>query len=149
MVATGTGVKRVCGQRLVSRDGADLGDIDAIGLDPATKTIIVAEAKDIELARTPAELANEAEDLLTGDKSAVHKLGRRAAWVQEHAALVLRHFDIGTDATGWHVVPVIVTSRRLISPHVLEGCIPVITRDELPSWASRQRSRQRSARQRR
>jgi hypothetical protein len=145
----GTGVKRICAQRLLSTDGADLGDIDAIALDPATKTIIVAEAKDFELARTPAELANEAEDLLTGDKSAVRKLGRRAAWVQSHVALALRHFGVAATETGWHVVPVIVTSRHLISPRVLEVSVPVVARADLPSWASQQGSRQRRRPQRR
>ena len=69
MPVTGTAVKRICGRRLLSAAGADLGDIDAIALDPASKTIIVAEAKDFELARTPAGLANEAEDLLTATRA--------------------------------------------------------------------------------
>jgi hypothetical protein len=54
----------------------------------------VAEAKDFELARTPTELANEAEGLLTGNKSAVRKLSRRTVWVEGHLGLVLRHFSI-------------------------------------------------------
>src|ERR1017187_659351 len=143
MPVTGAGVKRVCGKRLLSADGADLGDIDAIALDPASKTIIVAEAKDFELARTPAELANEAEDLLTGDKSAARKLGRRAAWVQSHLALVLRHFNVGVSTAGWRVLPVIVTSRALISPRVLEAGVPVVARADLPSWADLQKKLQR------
>lgn len=149
MPATGTGLKRICGQRLLSPDGADLGDIDAIALDPSSRTIIVAEAKDFELARTPSELANEADDLLIGDKSAVRKLSRRASWVQGHTALVLRHFGIGTDPDGWHVAPVIVTSRRLLSPRVLQGPVPVVTREELSAWAQRQRSHQHRRRRRR
>ncbi len=126
MPVTGTSVKRIDGRRLLSPDGADLGDIDAVALDPASRTIIVAEAKDFELARTPAQLANEAEHLLAGDKSAVSKLSRRATWVQSHLALVLRHFGVGVNATGWRVLPVVVTSRRLVSPRVLEA-----------SWVSR------------
>jgi hypothetical protein len=149
MPVTATGLKRISGQRLLSPEGADLGDIDAIALDPGSRTIIVAEAKDFELARTPSELANEADDLLTGEKSAVYKLSRRTSWVQGHTALVLRHFGIGTDPAGWHVAPVIVTSRRLLSPHVLQGPIPVVTREELPVWTQRQRNRPQRRRGRR
>jgi hypothetical protein len=146
MPVTGTGVKRISGQRLLSPDGADLGDIDAIALDPASKTIIVAEAKDFEVARIPAELANEAEHLLIGDKSAVRKLSRRAAWVESHLGLVLRHFSVAATATGWRVVPVIATSRSLVSPNVLEASVPVVTRADLPSWASQQKSLRRRRR---
>ena len=127
-------------------DGADLGDIDAIALDPASRTIIVAEAKDFELARTPAELANEAEHLLAGDKSAVSRLSRRATWVQSHLSLVLRHFGVGVNATGWRVLPVVVTSRRLVSPRVLEASVPVRARADLSMWVSQQRSQQRRRR---
>jgi hypothetical protein len=148
MPVTSAAVKRICGQRLLSADGADLGDIDAIALDAASKIIIVAEAKDFELARTPAELANEAEDLLTGDKSAVLKLGRRADWVRSHLTLVLRHFSVAGTGAGWRVLPVIVTSRSLLSPRVLEASAPVVARADLPAWVGEQRSPQRRRRQR-
>jgi hypothetical protein len=77
---TGSAIKRICGQRLLSASGADLGDIDAIALEPSSKTIVVAEAKDFELARTPAELANEAEDLLTSIPGQVIELRFPGAW---------------------------------------------------------------------
>ena len=109
----------------------------------------MAEAKDFELARTPAELANEAEHLLAGDKSAVSKLSRRATWVQSHLSLVLRHFGVGVNATGWRVLPVVVTSRRLVSPRVLEASVPVRARADLSMWVSQQRSQQRQRRQHR
>ena len=73
---TGHSIKRVQGQRLISTKGKDLGDIDAIGIDPQRRVIVIAEAKDFEQARTPAELANEADDLLTGNDSAVAKFSR-------------------------------------------------------------------------
>lgn len=145
---TGTGVKRICGQRLLSTDGADLGDIDAIALDPAARIVIVAEAKDFELARTPAELSNEAEHLLVGEKSAVSKLSRRTAWVQSHLALVLRHFGVEVDTTGWRVLHVVVTSRPLVSPHVLNTSVPVKASADLLSWASKERSQGRPKRRR-
>jgi len=145
MPVTASAVKQVDGRRLLS-GGADLSDIDAIALDPASKIIIVAEAKDFELARTPAELANEAEDLLTGSKSAVYKLGRRAEWVRGNLAPVLRHFGAGSDAAGWRVLPVIVTSRNLLSPRVLQVGIPVLTLADLPPWVRQARTRRRRGR---
>jgi hypothetical protein len=141
MPVTASAVKQVNGRRLLT-DGADLGDIDAVAIDPASKIIIVAEAKDFELARTPAELANEAEDLLTGDKSAVYKLGRRAEWVRRNLSPVLRHFGAGSDTAGWRVLPVIVTSRNLLSPRVLQAGIPVLTIADLSPWVRRERTRQ-------
>jgi len=139
MPITASGAKKIEGRRLLSRDGDDLGDIDAIALDPASKLIIVAEAKDFELARTPAELANERKDLLTGDKSAAYKLGRRADWIRNHLAVTLRHFNAGTDNGGWRVLPVIITSRNLLSPRVIPGDTPVLTLADLPAWVSKQK----------
>lgn len=34
----------------------------------------------------------------------------------------------------WTVVPVVVTSRRLVSPAMYTGAIPVIAIDDLPNW---------------
>ena len=143
MPITDSAVKHIGGRRLVSSTGADLGDIDAIALDPVTKVIIVAEAKDFELARTPAELANEAEDLLAGNKSAVYKLGRRAEWIRGNLARVLRHFGAGADTSAWRVLPVVVTSRNLLSPRVLQTEISVVGIADLPSWVSQHRTPRR------
>ena len=84
--------------------------------------------------RTPAELANEAEDLLTGNKSAVYKLGRRAEWIRGNLARVLRHFGAGADTAAWRLLPVVVTSRNLLSPRVVQPEIPVVRIADLPSW---------------
>lgn len=148
MPITAATVKRICGRRLLSTDGADLGDIDAIALNPASKTIIVAEAKDFELARTPAEVANEAEELLTGDNSAACKHSRRADWVRGNLTLVLRHFGAEGNAAGWQVLPVIVTSRNLLSPRVIQTQIPVIALADLPSWTGQQNGLRRRRRKR-
>ena len=137
MPVTAASVKRIAGHRLVSGSGADLGDIDAIALDPARKILIVAEAKDFELARTPAELSNEATDLVTGDKSAAAKLARRTDWVRGNMALVLRHLEVSGSQAGWRILPVIVTSRNLISPRVIEASIPVVALTELPAWVAK------------
>ncbi len=131
---TASGVSKVVGKKLKSAEGHDLGDIDALGISPAKKLIIVAEAKDFELARNPTELANEADDLLRGEKSAMRKLGRRAQWITDNLARILSHFDVNGNAAGWTVLPVIVTSRDLVSPRVLASTIPVIPAETLKAW---------------
>jgi hypothetical protein len=130
-------VRRFGGKRLLARDGADLGDIDAIGASVRTRTIVVVEAKDFETARTPAELANEADDLVRGGKSAVVRLLARADWVREHAGAVLAHLGVGGVASGWRVVPVVVVSRSLLSPRILDAEVPIVHADDLISWCRR------------
>lgn len=130
------GLKSVGGHRLVSTDGHDLGDLDGLAVDPARKLILTAEAKDFELARTPVELAAETIDLVTGSKSAAFKLDRRTAWVRQNVDKVFKHFDIQAAPDGWTVTPVIVTSRNLVSPRVVQSSITVRCIDDLQSWAS-------------
>ncbi|GAA2687702.1 hypothetical protein GCM10010412_075910 [Nonomuraea recticatena] len=60
----------------MSPQGDDLGDIDAIGINLGRRMIFIVEAKDFEMARNPSELANEADALLRGDKSAAFKIAR-------------------------------------------------------------------------
>lgn len=147
---TANGVSKIAGGKLLSRDGHDLGDIDALGVNAASKLIVVAEAKDFEVARNPAELANEADALLRGDKSALHKLSRRAQWVRDHLASTLSHLGVNDGSERWAVAPVIVTSRDLISPRVLPSDIQVVPLEMLEGWVSRELARtRRSARRRR
>ncbi|MGH3322232.1 MAG: hypothetical protein ACRDN9_19080 [Streptosporangiaceae bacterium] len=144
---TAKGVRRIAGRRLVS-DGDDLGDIDALGVNPSSKVVVIAEAKDFERARTPVELANEAKDLLTGPKSAVAKLARRADWVRTRLPLVLRHFDVEANPGAWRVLPVVVTSRTLVSPLVLNAPLPVVSINDLPAWLQRELQRRQRRRRR-
>lgn len=146
---TASGVSRIAGLRLLSRDGQDLGDIDAVGVHQPNKVILVAEAKDFELARNPAELSNEAKDLLQGQKSALFKLARRAHWVREHLTQTLKHLRINENPAGWTVVPIIVTSRDLISPRVLPADVPVVPIDAFESWVASEVGRHRRGRGRR
>jgi hypothetical protein len=126
------GLSKICGSRLQSSAGDDLGDIDALGIRRDKRLILVGEAKDFELARTPRELAHEVDHLLEGERSALRKLTARAGWVRGNLARVLKHFELEDDLAGWSIVPVIVTSRNLISPHFFSSKVPVIPIDEAP-----------------
>lgn len=79
--------------------------------------------------------------LLVGEKSAVYKLSRRADWVHRHVPLALRHFGLPDDPNAWRVLAVVVTSRNLLSPHVLQTNIPVLALPDLPRWVSEQAPR--------
>jgi hypothetical protein len=131
-------LKRVDGLKLVSEAGEDLGDIDAIGLSQSARLIVVAEAKDFEMSRTPVELANEAEALLEGDKSAAYKVQRRANWVERHLDAAVRELT-GKAANGrWRVVPVIVASRDLLTPRVATNAsVAVVPIDALSEWVQK------------
>ncbi|WP_370965216.1 hypothetical protein [Amycolatopsis sp. cg9] len=126
------GVTKVGSKRITSKSGEDLGDIDVLAFDKKKRIIFAVEAKDFEIARNATELANEADDLVRGEKSALKKHQRRSAWLQEHVSLVLSTF--GLAGTGWKIVPLIVTSRDLITPRVLETPVPIVNFDSLEAW---------------
>lgn len=131
-----TGLAKIHGRRLKGPSQEDLGDIDAIGLDPRARIIVIAEAKDFELSRNPVELANEVNDLLVGAKSAAFKLGRRVNWVRSNLSEVMLHFGLGGSPNGWQVFGCIVTSQPLLSPLLVECDWPVCPVQELPRWVA-------------
>ncbi|MEU7011884.1 hypothetical protein [Streptomyces sp. NPDC046332] len=135
---TAHSVSKIAGRRLMSPQGHDLGDIDALGINREAKKIFVVEAKDFEMARNPFELANEADALFRGDKSATFKIERRAQWIRTHLPLTLSHFGIDSPLRGWSVIPVVVTSRDLMAAHVLLADVPVLDIYHLTSWVRRE-----------
>ncbi|MGW5638522.1 hypothetical protein [Streptomyces sp. NPDC003832] len=138
---TAHGVGKIAGRRLTSPEGHDLGDIDALGINPKQKTIFVVEAKDFEMARNPSELANEADALLRGAKSAAFKVARRAQWIRTHLAHTLKQFADGADTHGWSVVPVVVTSRDLMTSRVLTSDVSAMSIHQLTAWAAAHKPR--------
>jgi len=130
---TRRGADKFSGKRMISELG-DLGDIDALGLDPSRKILVLVEAKDFELARTPVELSSEVDALLIGPKSAAAKIGRRRDWILSNLGLVLREFELPLES-GWSVHPVIVTSRKLVGPRVVDSDVRAISIDALGEWA--------------
>ncbi|MFF3547155.1 hypothetical protein ACFYXD_35620 [Streptomyces platensis] len=139
---------KIAGRRLMSPQGDDLGDIDAMGIKPQQKMIFIVEAKDFEMARNPSELANEADALLRGDKSAAFKIARRAQWIRTHLAPTLNQFTNSADTRGWTVAPVVVTSRDLMTSRVLTSDVPVMTPRQLTAWVAAQTSHGKRTRRR-
>ena len=133
-MTTRVSVKKVGKQRIVDSAGKDLGDIDVLAVDTDTRSIIAVEAKDFEVARTPAEIANELEKLFSGRKEkkpTIELHGRRIDWLRQHIDEAILSLKLEGDPADWRVVGVIVTSDPLITPLVRSSPIPVIPLEDL------------------
>lgn len=131
---TRVSVKKAGKSRIVDSAGKDLGDIDVLAVHPETRSIVAVEAKDFEVARTPAEIANELEKLFSGrrnKKSTIELHGRRIDWLRQHINEVLMSLGEDGDAADWQVVGVVVTSDALLTPLVRSSPIPVIPFEDL------------------
>lgn len=133
---TDSGVKKISGERLAGDNGEDLGDIDAIAYNPAKNILIVAEAKDLEMALTPFELSNEVEALMTGKRNAVSRVSVRSSWVRANVDLALKHLKAPSPPHAPTVQPVVVTSRTLIASKVVSASVPIVAIEELPTWVA-------------
>lgn len=148
-------VKKFGKKRVADPHGNDIGDIDVFAFHNASKTIVAVEAKDFEVARTPVEIANEAEKLFTGKngkRSTVELHSRRIDWLRDNIDIVAA--DLGLPAsTGVKVLGAVVTSEPLIMPLVTESPFPVVPIDDLTTESvgvdvGRQRSGRRHRRRR-
>jgi len=128
-MTTRLSVNKIGQQRITDSKGQDLGDVDVLAAHRPTRSIVAVEAKDFEIARTPAEIAGEFEKLFKGKrgkKSTVELHSRRLDWLREHLAEVARSFGEDPDDGPWHVVGSIVTSDPLVTPLVESSPLPVI-----------------------
>ncbi|GIG24650.1 hypothetical protein Cde04nite_08940 [Cellulomonas denverensis] len=135
---------------MVGPDGNDIGDIDVFAFHEASNAVVAVEAKDFEVARTPAEIANEVAKLFTGKdgkRSTVELHSRRIDWLRDNIAIVAADLGLSPD-TKIKVLGAVVTSEPLIMPLVTKSPFPVVAIDDLTSEAvgvdgARQRSRRR------
>lgn len=111
-------------------DGENLGDIDVLAATPSG-VLVAVEAKDLETARTPAELAREVRALSTGPKAATARLARRV----EHLSANVR--DVEDSLCLEHVarrrvVPLVVTNAPLLGSLLSDSPVPIVALAELP-----------------
>jgi len=133
-MTTRMSVNKIGKRRIVDSAGNDLGDIDVLAAHPETRSIIAIEAKDFEVARTPAEIANELEKLFSGKKgkkSTVELHSRRIDWLRQHLNEVVLSLNENDDTAPWQVIGAVVTSDPLITPLVSSSTLPVIPLDDL------------------
>lgn len=133
-MVTRTSVTKIGGRRLVDHQGKDIGDVDVLALHPESRSLLAIEAKDFELARTPAELANELEKLFTGKsgkKATVELHDRRLAWLRDHLDEVIAELGLAPSGPSWKVLGAIVTSEPLVTPLMSRSHIPVVPLENL------------------
>ena len=129
-----TNVEKVKGQRVTRPNGTDpAGDLDILAADPKRKVLHVREAKDLEGARTPAELSNELEGNFSvgGEKrSAADRHLERIAWVEGHLDQVLEHLGIDPDPE-WRVAGGFIVDIEVLSPYIADCPLPITPIDRL------------------
>jgi len=145
-------VKKIGKNVIADAAGNELGDIDILAVHPRTRSIIAIEAKDFEIARTPAEIANELGKLFLGKKnkkSTVELHSRRIDWLRMNVHEVVPALGHGNDGSGWQVVGAVVTSDPLLTPLVQASPFPVIPFDDLELDSLNLSSRGRTRRSKR
>ena len=122
-------VKRLADAAIVDEKGDALGDIDVLVADPQQRRLIAVEAKALGVAMNFDEVADEMAAIFGTDSAVVSKHLERCAWLEKNRNAAAA--EIGVDVENWHVVPLIVTDRPLISPYLAAGPIPVISYNDL------------------
>jgi hypothetical protein len=133
-MTTRVSVNKIGKHRIVDSVGNDLGDIDVLAAHPESRSILAVEAKDFEIARTPAEIANELEKLFLGKKgkkSTIELHSKRIDWLREHLDEVALSIGANGGSAPWRVIGSVVTSDPLITPLVSSSALSVIPFDDL------------------
>ncbi|KKL20022.1 hypothetical protein LCGC14_2459620, partial [marine sediment metagenome] len=126
-------VRKLNGKRLSRENGEDIGDIDVLAVSVPAKVIFPIEAKCFSLAKTPAEVGRERDELFGEMTTSSGKIGRhleRVAWLHSNIRDVLREFELPDDE-GWVIEPFIVLDVDLISVHLSSSLINIATRESL------------------
>jgi len=106
------------------------GDTDVLAADTRKRRLLLLECKDLAVARTPHEMANELEALFVGEDSALAKHGRRVAWFETNLSAVLDWLGV-EDRGRWRVEGLIVVDQELFTPFVQESPMSVIPLNSL------------------
>jgi hypothetical protein len=120
-------IRRIGGAR-IAQHGKDLGDVDVLVVNPCRRRVLVIECKDLSVARNPYEMANELQKLFVNTERppTVVRHERRADWVRDNLTLVLEHYGVNPKGK-WRVEPVLVVSEEMLTPHIYNPPMPVIS----------------------
>ena len=125
------------GEKLQRSPDQDLGDIDVLVAVPNSKELVAIEAKDIAMALTPSELADElATHFQTADDArrpaAMDRHKERLEWLRQHLEGVLSEFSLDPgEISDWTVDGLFVTDDPVPSAYVIRPELPVISYREL------------------
>lgn len=125
-------VERV-GNLLLASTSGPLGDVDVLVVDQRRRRVIPIECKDLAVARTPHEMANEITNLFLGQgrrKSYIEKHQNRVKWIQDNIVEVLKWLEIPAESK-WKVEPIIVVNQELFTPFLKNSSIRVLSYNEL------------------
>ncbi|RYE39986.1 MAG: hypothetical protein EOP24_42490 [Hyphomicrobiales bacterium] len=122
-------VKRIGDHDLGNVDGLDLGDIDLVGYHSPSRSLLLIEAKALEIARTPTELRNEIANILEGDDSAVTRLNGRYEWAQRNIDAIRNEFALPTGKIT--LKPMIVVDDDLVTRQFEDVAFPIVPLDRL------------------
>ena len=138
-----TEVERIAGLRLLRASGQPIGDVDVLVADQYHHIVWAIEAKNLAVARTPAELSNEIADVLKssdGRSASAEIHMERVEWLKQHRKELLADLGLTDRRAGrWQVRPLIVTDGELLSSHLVKVLIPVISLRRLSVCASTSR----------
>lgn len=139
-LTTRTGVFKI-GSSPLTRTLADgrtepIGDIDVLAADFPQRRLLLLECKDLEGARTPAELKNEIDYTFAQGQAKKSKLEihlERIAWISQHLVAVIEWLGGDADAADdWTVDGRLITDIEVLAPHVLGSSpIPVMSYNSL------------------
>lgn len=128
-------VDKIAGQRIEEIRGQALGDVDVLVADPRHRRLLAIETKDLAVARTPVELANELnETFRSSDRrpSAVEKHLKRVEWLRAHVCMILSWLGLSAgDERRWKVDAWVVLDRDLVGRSLTDRRIKVACFDEL------------------
>ncbi|MGH3070797.1 MAG: hypothetical protein ACRDNB_00840 [Gaiellaceae bacterium] len=128
-------VKKIGHLRIERQRGEDLGDIDVLVADRAARRIRAVEAKDLAIARTPAELSNELDETFRSSdtkQAAIDRHVERVAWLRDHLREVLDWLGLGAEEpTAWTVEGLVVLDIEMMGPYLTDPPLRVITYREL------------------
>jgi hypothetical protein len=121
---------RKVGKRRIIAEGQDLGDIDVLAVIPGKHVLLPIECKDLALARTPAEIEHQLEELVYGssdESSTIKKHLARTKWIENNLDEVLMLCFSIQRKGRWKVKPVLISDSELHAPY--------ITNIPFPAWS--------------
>lgn len=124
-------VTKIGARRIERAPGQSAGDVDVLAIFPGQQAVLVVEAKSLETARTPAEIANELGLLVRGTKTkraTVVKHKERVQWIRDHLPVVLDRYGIAENRNKkWTVQGCVVVDREVLSGKLNSSDMPIMS----------------------
>ena len=128
-------------KKIIGHPHSNLGDVDILVANPDRRRLLLVEAKDLGVGRTPFELSNELRQLVLGSRhepSMIERHRRRHEWIQDNLEDVLATVGIMLEG-DWQVEAIIVVDEDLMTPYLRETQLRVLSLRDLrahflPGW---------------